>query len=133
MYKFIIDSNLPTFNEYSDAERTNRYLAANMKKRFTEICSKYALNLPKNIPGRYDVFFRFYRANKEHDTDNIYFGKKFILDGLVKAGVIKTDGQSTVRWHLDLIFQSQNKKNFVVVLLFPTETSPLNVFDQIGV
>lgn len=133
MYIFIIDSNLPTLNEYIEAERKALHLASSLKKRFTEICARYALGLPKNIDGCYDVIFRFYRSDNRHDSDNVFFGKKFILDGLTQAGVLKSDGRKMIRHNLDLIYLSKSKKNYVVVELIPIEKSPLESFNTTGV
>jgi len=36
--------------------------------------------------------FTWYEENRRRDKDNIAFAKKFIFDGLVKAGVLKGDG-----------------------------------------
>ena len=133
MYKFIIDSNLPTLNEYIDAERRGLHLAAAMKKRFTGICSQYSLGLPKRIQGCFDVIFKFYRSDNRHDSDNVFFGKKFILDGMVQSGVLPSDGRKMIRHNIDLIYLSPNKKNFVVVELIPIEKSPLESFSKTDV
>lgn len=98
MYEFNIRTVLPTLNEYVNAERSNRFIAAAMKKEFTETCSKCALQMPK-LPEqyRYDIEVFWTLPNAKKDPDNVFFGIKFILDGVVAAGKIKNDGMKQFR------------------------------------
>lgn len=41
--------------------------------------------------GRVRYAVTWYEANRRRDLDNVAFGKKFIQDGLVKAGVLHND------------------------------------------
>lgn len=89
-YFIIIPGTLPTLNEYVKAERTNRYAAANMKKRTQERIIRYI--------GKHPVFdddvtvkFTWIRPNMRCDKDNVSFAKKFILDALQQSGVIRSD------------------------------------------
>lgn len=43
------------------------------------------------------IEFNWYCANKKQDPDNIAFQQKFILDGMVKAGLIENDGWKQIR------------------------------------
>lgn len=36
--------------------------------------------------------FYWYEPNQRRDMDNVIFGQKFILDGLVKCGILPNDG-----------------------------------------
>lgn len=47
---------------------------------------------------KYPVCFHitFYEPNYRRDLDNISFATKFILDALVKSGVLEDDGQKYV-------------------------------------
>ena len=47
------------------------------------------------------ITFRWLCKNKKKDKDNIAFAKKFILDGLVEAGVIKNDGWDDIEGFQD--------------------------------
>ena len=42
------------------------------------------------------INFTWVEANKKRDLDNICFGKKFILDALVKLGKLKDDNRKCV-------------------------------------
>lgn len=92
---FTIEGRLPSLNEYINAERRNRFSGASMKKRYTEKVARAASNIPV-FTSPVGISFLWIEPNKKRDLDNIYFGKKFILDGLVKAGVIANDNQSHV-------------------------------------
>ena len=42
------------------------------------------------------VSFEWHESNKRRDLDNIYSAKKFILDAMQKAGIIKSDSPAHV-------------------------------------
>ena len=42
--------------------------------------------------GRVHITFTWYCKDRRTDPDNVAAGKKFVLDGLVEAGVLKGDG-----------------------------------------
>ena len=48
------------------------------------------------------VYFAWVEPNRRRDIDNIAFAHKFILDGLVDAGVLKGDSQKYVTGFVDL-------------------------------
>lgn len=92
---FVIPGPLPTLNEYINAERTNRYIAANMKKDTTYVCSLYARRLQTiEKPAHYT--FRWYVPSQRVDPDNIAFAAKFIFDGLQEAGKLANDNYKSV-------------------------------------
>lgn len=90
--KFTIPGRLPGLNDMTDAARRNRYESAKMKREYTDLvawCAKSA-RLPRF--DRVDLIITWYEPNQKRDKDNIMAGQKFILDGLVMAGIIKNDG-----------------------------------------
>lgn len=96
MTSFTIPGRLPGMNEIIDAARKNRYDSAEMKKANTEFvawCVKKA-KLPKM--KRISLDIRWYEPNNMRDTDNIHAGVKFILDGMVIAGVLQNDGRKQI-------------------------------------
>jgi len=100
MKKHIIEfeGEFETLNPYIDAERANRYAGASIKKVETERARLTALLSGVKVE-KYPVILKFfwYRTNKRTDPDNIDFAKKFILDGLVKAGVLVDDGWDEIK------------------------------------
>lgn len=89
-YDFVIPCELDDLNNYIKAERGNRFAAANIKKKNTEVCLYNTVG--RKIDKKVDITFTWYCKNKMKDHDNICFAKKFILDGMVEAGVLKGDG-----------------------------------------
>lgn len=85
-----IPGRMPGLNDYSDAERKHRQLAAKMKAAETNLVALCARSLPVfHHPIHLTIVYR--EPNRKRDKDNIAFAKKFILDGLVMAGKIPND------------------------------------------
>ena len=79
------DFKFTTLNEYINAERTNKYIAAEIKKTETNYVAFFSKNKLKPFKSRVNIKFIWCEKKKNRDPDNICFGKKFILDVLVKA------------------------------------------------
>jgi len=116
MTQFILNTELITLNEYIKIERTNRIMAANKKK---ELTNKVAwLIKAQNVKLNdclHDINIFWYRTTKKHDPDNVYFGIKFILDGLVKSAVLASDGRKNIRHIHHYIEQSDTNYNYCIV------------------
>lgn len=89
-YTFEIPGTLPTLNEYVNRERTNRFSAASLKKKTQAYIKAFLLDAPK-FEGCVEVHFEWIRPDMRCDKDNVAFAKKFVLDALQEAGVIKKD------------------------------------------
>jgi hypothetical protein len=90
--------NLPpltNLNKFISANNNNRYAAASIKRNETELvawkCREQ--NAPK-LKKLHSLEFIWRCKDKRQDKDNICFAKKFILDGMVMAGVIPNDTYS---------------------------------------
>lgn len=59
--------------------------------------------------------FYWHERTKKRDADNIAFAKKFILDALVKNGVLADDSRKYVKGFYDTIVD--DKEDFVIVEL----------------
>jgi len=92
-----IDFVLPTLNEYINAERSNRYASAKMKKIAEKMIGLFIAR-SKLIPAISPVMMNYYWRvkNRRKDKDNIAFGMKFIQDALVKNGILKNDGWNDI-------------------------------------
>jgi Holliday junction resolvase RusA-like endonuclease len=100
LIKFTIPGELTDLNTYVDAERANKYAAANIKKINTDLVTYLTKKLtPINIPV--EVVITWVTKNEMKDPDNVAFAKKFILDGLVKSGVLKNDGRKQIKGFRD--------------------------------
>lgn len=105
--KLTICGRFPGANDYIKAERTNRHMASAMKRKYTDAVCLAAIN--KRLPAFKEPVFvtvDWWEKNKRRDPDNIRFGIKFVLDGLVRAGVLVNDTQAWIlgiedRYHVD--------------------------------
>lgn len=90
-WQLVIDGEFETLNPYINAERTNKFMAAKIKKVETERVMLQSRLMPPVTDYPVIIHFEFMRENSKSDPDNVDFAKKFILDGLVKAGVLRND------------------------------------------
>jgi hypothetical protein len=90
--------------------RSNRYSGAKKKKQATNICSVHTQKAIqegfklKKLPA--DLQFDWYAKDRRTDKDNLAFQRKFIFDGIQKAGLIPNDNWEYVgdwidRFHID--------------------------------
>ena len=90
----VIKGQLATLNDHDNANRNNKFGGAKLKKEQTELVAwqakKHSL-----IKNPVTIAFHWHYSSK-HDFDNIRFATKYILDGLVKAGVLVNDSQKHV-------------------------------------
>lgn len=87
----------PDLNDYTRALQRHWAAGAGMKRENTELVRDIACLTRQpswDVPVK--VLFRWYEENDQRDIDNVAFAKKFILDGLVEAGVLADDGQGDV-------------------------------------
>lgn len=103
--KFTIHSRLPSLNEVISENRANRYKGAKLKKD-TEALIIAEIKQQKVQPVTeypVEVFIRWLEPNRKRDVDNIQSSKKFILDAMVKAGVLVNDSQRYVEQVYDVV------------------------------
>lgn len=108
MKTLVIEGQLDGLNEYTAACRAYKMAGARMKKKNQAHISLYIRNQLDgfSVDGQAALRFRWYEPNRKRDLDNVCFAKKFILDELVSAGVIASDGWRGVvgfedRFYLD--------------------------------
>jgi Holliday junction resolvase RusA-like endonuclease len=113
-----IPLKLPSLNDYVRACRANKYGGAKMKKDTEEAIGWFIKSLPR-FESPVTISFHWIEANKRRDYDNIAFGKKFILDALVKYGKLKDDNRRFVTGFADT-FQ-YGEKTAVIINIERTE------------
>ena len=124
--QFTINTELPTLNEYIKAERgtKGKYIAAKLKKNATESVAWFVQSqsvlLPKDT--LFDVVIDWYRKDKRHDSDNVFFGVKFILDGLVLSGKLENDNRKHIQnIHNNIITDRKSNANFCIVKIYKAQ------------
>ena len=123
MYKLIIKGRLPSLNEFILADRTSKYESNNMKKQAQELIIWQIKQQLSGMKIENSVFiqFRWFVKNKKTDPDNISsLGRKFILDSLVKCGVLRNDGYNNIIGFADL-FDVDKDNPRVELLITPGE------------
>jgi Holliday junction resolvase RusA-like endonuclease len=117
--KFVIQDKLPTLNEYSNAERTNRFKAAKLKKEAEELIGwhiKTSGIKPIKEPIILVIHWQVPKTCR-FDPDNIVFAKKFILDALQKTGIIQNDNKKYIKGFSDhLLYEGKEYRTEVTLL-----------------
>jgi len=90
--------NFVFLNEYIREERAHRMKASKIKKELTEAVAWLARAEHLTPVTEYPVRIRFTWRVKDTrtDPDNVRFAAKYVLDGLVSAGVLRDDGMSEI-------------------------------------
>lgn len=91
---FEIPGKLPTMNEIIAKSKQHYGSYSKMKKISTQLVIDSAKGLP--VIGKADFVITWYCKNKRIDPDNLAAGVKFLLDGLVDAGIMENDGWANV-------------------------------------
>lgn len=107
-------------NTYIQAERSNRFVGAKIKQEETDRVIYETKKFHDLIKQPVWIRFDWYTRDMRKDADNISFSKKFILDGLVKAKVIKNDTRKFVvgfedHFHVDEEFVGVDVRFFEVL------------------
>lgn len=112
--QLILNTSFITLNEYIDASRSNRYIAANLKKfhdnKVSYLAKEQNFSLPKDT--KFDVLITWYKPDNRHDHDNIAFAIKFVLDGLVKAEILKSDSPKFIN-SISHEFEVDKTRNYI--------------------
>lgn len=87
-----IEGGFPSLNDYIRVVNANRFKGNAMKQECTSLAAwaAKAARMPR-FSRPVTVRFTWVERNRRRDLDNVAFGKKFVLDGLVAAGVIGND------------------------------------------
>lgn len=97
-----IDVRMPNLNDYTAAIAYSRYKGGEMKDEWDEVVRLAAWQQKLgHFTEPIMLDFHWYEPNGNRDMDNVAFAKKFILDGLQKAGVITNDNIKWVRGFSD--------------------------------
>lgn len=118
-YRFTIPGRLDGLNTIIDANRANKYKGASIKAENDKKCKEYILKSLRGVKILRPVIvtFDWYEKDRRRDLDNIYSGKKFILDALVKCGVLQNDTQKWVIGLVDRIHTDKRNPRIEVTII----------------
>lgn len=94
--RFEIPGRFPGMNEIVEAAKAHYKRYAEMKRTYTDMvawCAKAAKVPPMD---RVRISIVWVEPDNRRDFDNVSAGQKFLLDGLVQAGVLQND----TRWYV---------------------------------
>ena len=100
--RFIVPGRLPGLNDYTKANRSNKYAGAKMKSDAENFINLYLPNW-EQYTNKVVIEFNWYEKDERRDPDNIVFAKKFILDALVAKGVLQGDSMKYVKGFVEII------------------------------
>jgi Holliday junction resolvase RusA-like endonuclease len=111
---FTIQGKLANLNDHDAVYRGNKFAATTHKNKETK---KVIEALKGQGPAvKYPVFITFHwRHSTKHDPDNIRFAAKYILDGMVKAGILPDDNQRWVKGFGDDFTKVEDGQDNVLV------------------
>ena len=92
----VIPGELPDLNQIIAESKNHWGSYSSIKKANTQLVAFCTKQATKQKYKKIDLDITWYCKNKRKDKDNIMAGTKFILDGLVAAGVIQNDGWTNV-------------------------------------
>lgn len=111
---FEIPGRFCSLNEFY---RMNPYDQGEVKDKYDNLVAlsaKCAGIRPCKGRVRYHVLW--VEQNRKRDLDNVAFGKKFIQDGLVKAGILKNDTYHEIAGFSDeFAYDSKNPRIVVTI------------------
>lgn len=83
-----------TLNQHDGANRANKFMGAKIKHEMTDMVAVQLAGKGTITAPCYVTFHWQYSSRA--DFDNIRFACKYVLDGMVKAGVLPNDNQKWV-------------------------------------
>lgn len=123
---FEVPGRLPSLNDYINACRSHWSQGMQMKRKTEEdilwaIKGAQSRKHLQPASGPVVIHFEWHEADKRRDLDNIYSAKKYILDAMQRAGIIKNDNRQHVRGLYDTIVDDDKDGVVVTILAHGTE------------
>ena len=112
---FTIPGKFCSLNEYLDM---HYQLRAKTKRESDDVVAWAAKAARiKKRERSVEVSIKWYEQNRRRDIDNVQFAVKFILDGLVKAGILHGDSPTYVRRITHEVAYDQRNPRIEVTLI----------------
>ena len=113
---FEIEGRLMGMNDYTNKNRSHYQAGGRSKKQQDEACQWYIKKARLTPVVDYPVILkiRWYEEAARRDVDNIVSAKKFVLDALVKNGILRNDTQTYVAGIFDLVLKDRDRPRIEV-------------------
>lgn len=106
---YTINMKLPSLNDYVRVCRANKYQAAKYKRDLERQIALFLTKMPRYTKP-IAIHFHWIEGSKRRDLDNVSFGKKFILDTMVKCGKLRDDNRKCVTAFTDTFSYGKETK-----------------------
>lgn len=116
----------PSLNQYI---RMNKYKRNDLTQKWHTIIKLMVTQQSIEIINEIDlpvivrIFGYFQPGKRRYDCDNLVASVKLILDGIVRAGVLKNDSPKYIR-SIELISAQTKEADHILVEIFPAGSSP---------
>lgn len=111
---FEIPGRFCSLNDFLDMSYHERNDAKARYDNLVAMSAKVARIKPYRNRIRYHVLW--VEQNHRRDLDNVAFGKKFVQDGLIKAGIIRNDTSHEIAgFSDDFAYDSKNPRIVVTI------------------
>lgn len=117
--KIVVYGRLDGMNDLIACNRKNRYKGAE-EKRVNQMLVISAIRRCKTKKvKRYPVSveIKWYEKNERRDPDNIAAAKKFILDAMQQAGIMRNDGRQEVLEFHDFFFTDKKNPRIEITII----------------
>ena len=95
--QLIIPHELPALNRVIDESKKHWSKYSRLKREYTQMVAVLARRqLRLILSDSVHLSFVWYCRDRRKDPDNVCSAKKFIIDGLVSAGILQDDGWKQV-------------------------------------
>ena len=112
-----VTAKCPGMNDIIGAARNSRFGSASMKKKWTRIFEKASRKQLSPIKHPVHLECIWIEGDRRRDLDNVSAAIKFVLDGMIAAGVLVDDSQKLVRSISHTVETSRDKSYGVVVAI----------------
>lgn len=109
MMKIVVPGELADLNKYIKAINSHHIVGNRLKQEQTDIVASSCYGQKKVTLYPVKIIFSWYSKDQRKDIDNVAFAKKFVLDGMVRAGILENDGRKRVAGFEDRFYI--DKKN----------------------
>ncbi len=120
----VLFDRFPSLNKVIEAAKQHHGAYATLKKHLTmSVAIQARAAKLKPVEGKVEIRFRWLEENRRRDPDNVRHGAKYILDGLVEAGVLQDDSQKYIAGLSDTFKVDKSNPRVEVEILTMEEDS----------
>ena len=125
---FFLDFPLPTLNEMIRTARGNKFASALQKKKYTDLVAmEIMVQTDRPHFDTISLDITWIETKKKRDPDNVSgAGCKFLMDGIVAAGIIDDDDRDHVASITNRIAVSDSRGVVVMVISVPMPLYTMN-------